>query len=124
MATYEPRAPSRTGLYQVIAAHLETLLALRDDEPEVTGLPAYVRREFYDCLQCLAYGFLRLSCDTCHKELLLPFSCQRRSFCPSCVGRRMAQTATWSSVSSLGCRICQPPYVSLARDYARSRSFR
>jgi hypothetical protein len=50
IATYEPRAPSRTGLYQVIAAHLETFLAVLDDDPEATGLPAYVRREFYDYL--------------------------------------------------------------------------
>jgi Transposase zinc-binding domain/Putative transposase len=58
-------------------------------------LPAYVQREFYDYLRCgmLAHGFLRLGCDTCHKELLLPFSCKRRGFCPSCAGRRMAQTA-------------------------------
>jgi hypothetical protein len=58
-------------------------------------LPAYVQREFYDYLQCgiLAHGFLRLGCDTCHKEMLLPFSCKRRGFCPSCAGRRMAQTA-------------------------------
>src|SRR5215813_4423874 len=41
----------------------------------------------------LAHGFLRLSCDTCQHELLLPFSCKRRGFCPSCAGRRMAQTA-------------------------------
>jgi hypothetical protein len=54
-----------------------------------------VEREFYDYLQCgiLAHGFLRLGCDTCHKELLLAFSCKRRGFCPSCAGRRMAQTA-------------------------------
>jgi len=46
-------------------------------------------------LQCgiLTHGFLRLGCDTCQKELLLPFSCKRRGFCPSCAGRRMAQTA-------------------------------
>src|SRR5262249_21561336 len=31
--------------------------------------------------------------DTCQHELLLPFSCKRRGFCPSCAGRRMAQTA-------------------------------
>jgi hypothetical protein len=54
-----------------------------------------VQQEFYDYLQCgiLAHGFLRLGCDTCHKELLVPFSCKRRGFCPSCAGRRMAQTA-------------------------------
>src|SRR5262249_49096892 len=59
------------------------------------GLPAYVEREFYDYLQCgiLAHGFLRLGCDTCKKELLVPFSCKRRGFCPSCAGRRMAQMA-------------------------------
>jgi hypothetical protein len=54
-----------------------------------------VEREFYAYLQCgiLAHGFLRLGCDTCPKELLLPFSCKRRGFCPSCAARRMAQTA-------------------------------
>ena len=95
VATYEPRDPSHTVLYQVIADHLETFLASLDADPDATGLPAYVQREFYDYLQCgiLAHGFLRLGCDTCHQELLLPFSCKRRGFCPSCAGRRMAQTA-------------------------------
>ena len=94
VAPYEPRDPSHTVLYKVIADHLETFLAGLDADPDATGLPAYVRREFYDYLQCgiLAHGFLRLGCDTCHQELLLPFSCKRRGFCPSCAGRRMAQT--------------------------------
>src|SRR5947199_4653211 len=54
-----------------------------------------VEREFYAYLRCgiLAHGFLRLGCDTCPQELLLPFSCKRRGFCPSCAARRMAQTA-------------------------------
>jgi hypothetical protein len=95
VATYEPRDPSRTVLYKVIAAHLETFLASLDADPDAKGLPAYMEREFHDYLQCgiLAHGFLRLGCDTCQKELLLPFSCKRRGFCPSCAGRRMAQTA-------------------------------
>src|SRR6266536_1818939 len=94
VATYIPRDPSGTVLYHVIAEHLETFLASLADDPEATGLPAYVEREFYDYLQCgiLAHGFLRLGCDTCHKALLLPFSCKRRGFCPSCAARRMAQT--------------------------------
>jgi hypothetical protein len=94
-ATYEPRDPSRTVLYKVIVAHLETFLASLDADPAATGLPAYVQREFYDYLQCgiLAHGFLRLGCDTCKHEMLLAFSCKRRGFCPSCAGRRMAQTA-------------------------------
>jgi hypothetical protein len=94
VATYEPRDPSRTVLDTVIADHLETFLASLDADPDATGLPAYVQREFYAYLRCgiLAHGFLRLGCDTCPKELLLPFSCKRRGFCPSCAARRMAQT--------------------------------
>src|SRR5437762_7544708 len=94
-ATYAPRDPSGTVLYHVIAEHLETFLASLADDPEATGLPAYVQREFYDYLRCgiLAHGFLRLGCDTCKQELLVPFSCKRRGFCPSCAGRRMAQMA-------------------------------
>src|SRR5215471_2756461 len=95
LATYAPRDPSHTVLYTVIADHLETFLASCEADPDATGLPAYVKREFYDYLQCgiLAHGFLRLGCDTCPKELLLPFSCKRRGFCPSCAARSMAQTA-------------------------------
>jgi hypothetical protein len=95
VATYEPHDPSRTVLYKGIAAHLETFLASLDADPDAKGLPAYVQREFYDYLPCgiLAHGFLRLGCDTCKKEVLLAFSCKRRGFCPSCAGRRMAQTA-------------------------------
>ncbi len=94
-ATYEPRDPSRTVLYNVIAEHLETFLLSRHDDPDAKGLPAHVARAFYDYLQCgiLAYGFLRLGCDTCPQETLLAFSCKRRGFCPSCAGRRMAQSA-------------------------------
>jgi hypothetical protein len=66
VATYEPRDPSHTVLYKVVAEHLETFLASLAADPDAKGLPAYVQREFYDYLQCgiLAYGFLRLGCDT------------------------------------------------------------
>jgi hypothetical protein len=86
VATCEPRNPSHTVLYKVIAEHLETFLASLDADPDATGLPAYVQREFYDYLQCgiLAHGFLRLGCDTRKHEMLLAFSCKRRGFCPSC----------------------------------------
>jgi hypothetical protein len=85
----------RTVLYKVVAEHLETFLASLHDDPDAKGLPAYVEHEFYDYVQCgiLAYGFLRLGCDSCQKEVLLALSCMRRAFCPSCAGRRMAQTA-------------------------------
>ncbi len=94
-SSYVPHDPSHTVLYTVVADHLETFLASLEADPDARGLPAYVQREFYDYLQCgiLAHGFVRLGCDTCNHEMLLAFSCKRRGFCPSCAGRRMAQTA-------------------------------
>ena len=90
---YQPRDPSSTVLYQVIANHLETFLATLAADPTATGLPAYVVDEFYASLQCgiLAHGFVRLGCDTCPHQMLLAFRGKKRGFCPSCAGRRMAQ---------------------------------
>src|SRR5467141_1621049 len=113
---YVPRDPSQTVLYHVVADHLETFLASLDADPDARGLPAYVQREFYDYLQCgiLAHGLLRLGCDTCKHELLLAFSCKCRGFCPSCAGRRMAQTAAHAHRAPLceragRCAPRQPP---------------
>src|SRR5262245_66521651 len=93
-SSYVPRDPSTTVLYHVVADYLETFLASLDADLNAKGLPVYIQREFYDYLQCsiLAHGFLRLGCDTCHKDLLLDFSCKRRGFCLSCVVRRMAES--------------------------------
>ncbi len=73
--TYQPRDPSGTVLYQVVAEHLETFLACVDADPTAKGPPAYVRDEFQAYLKCgiLAHGFLRLGCDTCPHQMLLAF---------------------------------------------------
>src|SRR3954451_15789208 len=34
-------------------------------------------------------------CDTCNITKLLPFSCKRRGFCPSCCGCRMNEGAAY-----------------------------
>jgi hypothetical protein len=92
---YQPREPSGTVLYQVIANHLETFLATLAADPTAKGLPDDVVDEFYASLQCgiLAHGFVRLGCDSCPHQMVLAFSCKKRAFCPSCAGRRMAQQA-------------------------------
>jgi len=41
----------------------------------------------------LAWGCLHLVCRSCGHSELVAMSCKRRGFCPSCVGRRMADTA-------------------------------
>ena len=58
-------------------------------------LPAHVERELRAYLECgiLACGFLRARCEDCGEDRVVTFSCQRRSFCPSCMGRRMTDTA-------------------------------
>jgi len=62
---------------------------------EERPLPRYVEDEFEAYLKCgrLEHGFLRVRCESCQAEKLVAFSCKRRGFCPSCGGRRMAETA-------------------------------
>jgi hypothetical protein len=54
-----------------------------------------VTEEVEAFLKCgiLAHGFLRVVCDGCQENRLVAFSCQRRGFCNSCLGRRMCDFA-------------------------------
>ena len=80
--------------YRLVQEHIETFFAQVETETG-SGLPDFVKDEFDAFLECgiLAHGFLRLRCANCAHEKLVAFSCKRRGFCPSCGGRRMAQTA-------------------------------
>ena len=90
---YTPRSPEQTLLHRIVREQLETFLAhtRSRDQPA----PRFVEQEFRAYLRCgvLAHGFLRMHCDECRLDRLVPFSCKRRGFCPSCGGRRMADTA-------------------------------
>lgn len=93
-ARYAQHRPELTLLYQLVAEHLETFL----DEARsghARGLPKYVERELRAYLACgiHAHGFLRARCRQCGKDLLVAFSCKKRSVCPSCNARRMCGTA-------------------------------
>ncbi|MDH3227716.1 MAG: transposase, partial [Thermoleophilia bacterium] len=92
-AGYERHRPEETALHTVVREQLETFLARarEDDRPA----PRFIEQELRAYLRCgiLAHGFLRLHCDACGHDRLVPFSCKRRGFCPSCGGRRMADTA-------------------------------
>ena len=59
------------------------------------GLPRYVESELRAYLKCGVFseGFVRCHCDACGHDLLVAFSCKSRTACPSCAGRRMANTA-------------------------------
>ena len=89
-----PRRPESTALYRVLQHHLETFLERAE---AAGGLPAFVERELRAHLTCgiLAHGFVRARCDACGHDRLVAFACKGRGFCPSCGGRRMADTAAW-----------------------------
>jgi len=91
--TYQRHQPEHSLLYQVLAEHLETFL--QQARTSDHALPWYVERDLRAFLDCgiLAHGFLRLRCPACNSSRVVPFSCKRRTFCPSCLGRRMADTA-------------------------------
>jgi hypothetical protein len=90
---YQRRTPETTVLYRTVQHHLETFLASARDRGRV--VPRFVERELRAFLTCgiLAHGFLRVRCPECGRERLVAFSCKTRGFCPSCGGRRMADTA-------------------------------
>jgi hypothetical protein len=90
---YTPRNPEETVLYQVIAGQLETFLSRQQERDR--PVPRFVEDEFRSFLDCgiLARGFLRLRCQSCGHDRLLPYSCKGRAWCPSCGGRRMADVA-------------------------------
>jgi hypothetical protein len=91
---YLPRRPTETVLYGLVRQHLETFLRHARDNYD-GGLPRYVEDELRGYLKCGVFseGFVRARCDACGHDLLIAFSCKSRTTCPSCAGRRMANTA-------------------------------
>jgi len=89
---YARRRPEDTVLYQVVAEHWP---AFRERAEEAGGLPKFIIDEFEAYLECgrLDAGCLHLVCRRCGHSMLVALSCKRRAFCPSCLGRRMADTA-------------------------------
>ena len=90
---YRRREPEKEPLYRILAGHLEAFLQhTRTSEHQ---LPLHVEKEMRAYLECgiLAYGFVRARCADCGKSRAVAFSCKKRGFCPSCCGRRMADTA-------------------------------
>jgi ribosomal protein S27E len=91
--TYVPRRAQDSLLYKLVQRHYYSFVQHLESEGKY--LPNYVAREFEKFLECgiLQNGFLRLRCSECKHENLVPFSCKGRGFCPSCGGRRLAETS-------------------------------
>lgn len=80
-------------LYQLFEEHWEGFV--EHTEEEGRPLPAFVKREVEAYQRCgiLEHGLLRVGCPACGFERLVAFSCKKRGICPSCLGRRMTDTA-------------------------------
>ena len=91
---YERRHPEESVLYRVVSTHWSEF---RERIEAVGSLPKFVVRDVEEYLRCgiLEYGFIRVQCAYCGFERLVALSCKRRGFCPSCLGRRMSDTAVW-----------------------------
>jgi hypothetical protein len=90
---YARRKPEASDLYRIVQQELETFLA--GAHARERPVPRFVARELRAFLRCwiLAHGFVRAHCDSCGLDRVVAFSCKGRGFCPSCGGRRMADTA-------------------------------
>ena len=91
------RRPEAGVLYQALCGNLQTFLLHAEGDGSRRGLPRFVQRELRAYLGCgqLQSGFARVYCPGCRKDELVAFACKGRGFCPSCGGRRMADTAAW-----------------------------
>lgn len=58
-------------------------------------LPSFVRDELEGFIDCgvLSRGFAVLACPECTGRVVVGYSCKGLGFCPSCLGRRMAETS-------------------------------
>jgi len=90
---YRRREPEQDLLNQVLLEHLETFL--NRIETSEFALPQHVEQELREYVECgvLAHGFVRVRCNECGQSMAVGYSCKGRGFCPSCTGRRMADTS-------------------------------
>jgi len=91
---YSRRSPERSALHQVVRENLRTLYAAIE-QGFAAPLPDFVKNELEAYVDCgvLCRGFALLACPECPERVVVGFSCKGLGFCPSCLGRRMAETA-------------------------------
>jgi hypothetical protein len=93
--TYARHRPEDTVLFAALQEHWRSFVADLESSPELPALPAFVTAEIDSFLRCgiLAHGFVLARCGDCGWSRPVAFSCKRRGFCPSCIGRRIADFA-------------------------------
>jgi len=92
---YVPRNPRKSQYYQCVEANFEELERVWEEryQRKYGYWRPHVMDVIYKYLDCgdLHQGFARVKCEDCNHEYLLPFSCKRRHFCPSCHQKRVIE---------------------------------
>lgn len=93
LPAYRRRRPEETALHRALERGVGEFFAQAQEAGR--EVPAFVERELRGYLRCgrLEFGFAHVKCPACGYDRLVGFSCKGRGFCPSCCGRRMADTA-------------------------------
>jgi len=85
--------------FQCVQNHFEDLEMVWEEryQRRYDFFRPYVKDVIYRYLDCgdLHLGFARVRCESCGHEYLLPFSCKRRHFCPSCHQKRVIEFGQW-----------------------------
>jgi len=94
---YKPRNPKATDFFALVEDNFEELERVYNEryQPDHGYWRPVIRDVLYRYLDCadLRLGFARVRCRSCRFELLLPYSCKRRYFCPSCHQKRVVSFA-------------------------------
>ena len=102
---YQPRRARESPLYRIVQDHLETLLdrigsssAIRPgrspglvrDVGAAPRPPAFAEDALRAFLECGVhrFGVVRFRCGQCGESVFVPWSCRRRTVCPSCDAKR------------------------------------
>ena len=93
--TYTPRTPRKNKYYRLVEANFEQLERVWDTKykSKYGYWRPYITDVIYKYLDCgdPHLGFARVKCGDCKHEYILPFSCKRRHFCPSCHQKRVVE---------------------------------
>ena len=98
-AVYRPRNPNNSVYYQCIEDYFEVFEQIYEErfERRYGFYRPYVMQVMHRYLDRgdLHFGFARVKCKDCGHEFLLPFSCKRRHFYPSCHQKRVVAFGEW-----------------------------
>jgi len=91
--SYSRHHPERGLLFRTVETYWP--LFLREQARVGRTLPIFIKDEFDKFLRCgiPEFGFVRTYCYQCRESGIVPFSCKKRGFCPSCCARRMNDEA-------------------------------